>query len=123
MTLNCKLCKLTPVKTLGEYIRHKREEKDFSLREFAGKINVTATFLSDIERGQRHPSEEVLKKIAEKLEEDFEVLKKLDNRVPLKELKELFNSNPNYGFAFRRVAENKISPEELLKLVDDKEKE
>lgn len=110
------------MKTLGEYIREKREEKDFSLRELAGKINVTATFLSDIERGQRHPSDEVLKKIAEKLDDEFENLKKLDNRVPLKELKELFNSNQNYGFAFRKVAENKISPEELLKLIDDKEK-
>ena len=110
------------MKTLGEYIREKREDKDFSLREFAGKINVSATFLSDIERGQRHPSDEVLKKIADELGEDFESLKKLDNRVPIKELKELFNSNPNYGFAFRKVAENKISPEELLKLISDKEK-
>jgi transcriptional regulator with XRE-family HTH domain len=111
------------MKTLGEYIRELREEKDFSLREFAKKINVTATFLSDIELGKRYPSDEVLKEIAKNLEVPFENLKELDNRVPLKELKKLFDTNPKYGFAFRKVAENKVSPEDLIKLADDKEKE
>lgn len=106
------------MESLGEYIKRKREEMDFSLREFAKKIDVTATFLSDIEKGTRHPSDGVLKKIAKEFGDRFENLKELDNRVPIKELKELFNSNPKYGFAFRKLAENKISPEDLLKLID-----
>lgn len=111
------------METFGEYIKCKREELDYSLREFARKVEITATFLSDIEKGVRYPSDEVLNKIAAKLEVDFEELKKHDNRVPVKELKELFNSNPKYGFAFRRVAESKISPDELLKLVDENKDE
>ena len=91
---------------------------DYSLREFARKVEITATFLSDIEKGTRNPSDEVIGKIAKELEIDFDELKKLDNRVPIKELKELFESHPKYGFAFRKVAESKVSPEELLKLVE-----
>lgn len=107
------------MESLGEYIKQKREEMDYSLREFARKIEITATFLSDIEKGTRHPSDEVLQRIAGEFGDDFEKLKKLDNRVPVKELKELFNSNPKYGFAFRKLAESKVSPEDLLKLVDE----
>jgi transcriptional regulator with XRE-family HTH domain len=107
------------MESLGEYIKRRRDEMDYSLREFARKIDITATFLSDIEKGTRHPSDEVLKKIANELGDSFENLKELDNRVPVKELKELFNSNPKYGFAFRKLAENKISPEDLLKLIDE----
>jgi transcriptional regulator with XRE-family HTH domain len=111
------------MESLGEYIKRRREEMDYSLREFARKIDITATFLSDIEKGTRHPSDEVLEKIAEKLDDSFEKLKELDNRVPIKELKELFNSNPKYGFAFRKLAENKISPDELLRLIDENKNE
>lgn len=111
------------MESLGEYIKRRREEMDYSLREFARKIGITATFLSDIEKGTRHPSDEVLKKISDEFGDNFEDLKDLDNRVPVKELKELFNSNPKYGFAFRKLAENKISPDELLRLIDENKTE
>jgi transcriptional regulator with XRE-family HTH domain len=111
------------MESLGEYIKRRREEMDYSLREFARKIEITATFLSDIEKGTRHPSDEVLKKISDKFGDNFEDLKDLDNRVPVKELKELFNSNPKYGFAFRKLAENKISPDELLRLIEENKNE
>ncbi len=111
------------MESLGEYIKRRREEMDYSLREFARKIGITATFLSDIEKGTRHPSDKVLKKISDEFGDKFEDLKDLDNRVPVKELKELFNSNPKYGFAFRKLAENKISPDELLRLIDENKNE
>lgn len=111
------------MESLGEYIKRRRDEMDYSLREFARKIGITATFLSDIEKGTRYPSDEVLKKISDEFGDNYEVLKDLDNRVPVKELKELFNSNPKYGFAFRKLAENKISPDELLRLIEENKNE
>lgn len=111
------------MESLGELIKRKRDEMDYSLREFARKVEITATFLSDIEKGTRNPSDEVISKIAEELKIDFDELKEFDNRVPVKELKELFESNPRYGFAFRKVAESKISPDELLKLVEEDKEE
>ncbi len=111
------------MESLGEHIKRKRDKNDYSLREFARKVDITATFLSDIEKGTRHPSDEVLRKIAEELGDNFEELKELDNRVPLKELKELFNSNPKYGFAFRKVVEKRITPDELLDLIKSRKEE
>ncbi len=111
------------MKPLGSYIRQLREDADYSLREFARRINVSAPFLSDIELGHRYPSDEVLEKIAQVLSVEVDELKKHDVRVPVKELKELIDQNPIYGFAFRKLAEKKISPEELLKLANKKTEE
>lgn len=111
------------METLGEHIRRVREGKDYSLREFAKKLEVTATFLSDIERNKRHPSESVLEKIARWLDLDFEDLKKLDNRIPIKELKELFDTNNDYGFAFRKLAQSRVTPEQLIRLAQEKDED
>lgn len=54
--------------TIGERIKKKRNEKGFSLRELAGKVDLSASFLSQIEQGKASPSIENLKKIANYLE-------------------------------------------------------
>ena len=54
--------------TIGERINKKRNEKGFSLRELAGKVDLSASFLSQIEQGKASPSIENLKKIANYLE-------------------------------------------------------
>ena len=54
--------------TIGERIKKKRNEKDFSLRELAAKVDLSASFLSQIEQGKASPSIENLKKIANYLE-------------------------------------------------------
>lgn len=54
--------------TIGERIKKKRNEKDFSLRELAAKVDLSASFLSQIEQGKASPSIENLKKIATYLE-------------------------------------------------------
>ena len=42
--------------TIGERIKKKRNEKDFSLRELAAKVDLSARFLSQIEQGKASPS-------------------------------------------------------------------
>ncbi len=54
--------------TIGERIKKKRNEKDFSLRELASRVDLSASFLSQIEQGKASPSIENLKKIATYLE-------------------------------------------------------
>jgi transcriptional regulator with XRE-family HTH domain len=39
----------------GTFLNKKRLEKDLSLRAFASKIDLTASYLSDIEKGRRNP--------------------------------------------------------------------
>jgi transcriptional regulator with XRE-family HTH domain len=102
---------------LGERIRELREQKDLSLREFAKKIKVSAPFLSDVELGRRFPSDYVLKTIALFLGTSLEDLKKHDARPPIQELKRISAGNPAMGFALRKVVDEDVSPDELLKFL------
>jgi len=52
----------------GEYLKRKREEKGISLRELARKLELSATFLSDVESNRRAPlTEDRLLSLAEVL--------------------------------------------------------
>jgi len=109
--------------TLGNYIRELREKNDLSLREFAKKLGgLSAAFLSDVELGRRYPSDDVLAKMAKELNVTVDDLKSRDTRLPVRELKQLVDSDPVYGLALRKVAEGNVSPEELIKLAEKKKK-
>ena len=105
------------MKTLGEFIREKRSGLDYSLREFARKIECSPAFLSDIELGKRNPSDELFSKIAEKLEIPLVKLKEYDAR-PLKKGSLTDAQSTKYSFAFRKVVETKIDPDELIKFIE-----
>jgi transcriptional regulator with XRE-family HTH domain len=53
---------------LGEIIRRQRELSEMSMREFARLVGISNPYLSQIERGLRAPSEQVLEAIASSLE-------------------------------------------------------
>lgn len=108
---------------LGERIRELREALDYSLREFAKRLdNLSPAHLSDIELGRRYPSFELLKKIAENLLVPVEELEKLDSRPPVEDLKRMAEANPAYGFALRKMVENKVSPQTILDYLKEQEK-
>lgn len=55
----------------GEFLAAKREERDFTLREMARKMGVSAPFLSDVEKNRSAPlTKERLDKVAEILNLD-----------------------------------------------------
>ena len=105
------------MKTLGERIRELRDKQDLSVRELAKRIKVSAPFLSDVELGRRHPSDDVLKTLASVLETTVDDLKKHDARAPVQELRRIAASNPAMGFALRRVVDEGVSPDELLEFL------
>ena len=113
----CKLTDDNTMKPLGERIRELREKHDLSGRELAKKIKVSAPFLSDVELGRRHPSDDVLKAIAVALGTTLEDLKRHDARPPVQELKRIAASNPAMGFALRRVVDEGVSPDKLLEFL------
>jgi transcriptional regulator with XRE-family HTH domain len=106
------------MKTLGERIRELREKLDWSGRELAKKLKVSAPFLSDIELGRRYPSDEVLERLASLLETTADDLKKHDARPPVQELKRIAANNPAMGFALRKVIDQGVSPEQLLTFLE-----
>jgi transcriptional regulator with XRE-family HTH domain len=60
--------------TLGEIIRQQRELADYSMRHFAELAGISNPYLSQIERGLRAPSEQVLDAIAKTLKVSADVL-------------------------------------------------
>lgn len=110
-------------KTLGQRIRELREARDLSLREFAKRLGgLSAAFLSDVELGRRHPSDKMLTKMAAALGTSLEDLKRYDTRPIVEEFKRLATSDPAYGFAFRKVIEGKVAPEDLLQFMEKRER-
>ena len=67
---------LTPkhVAQLGAYIREQRESAQYSLRQLAQVAGVSNPYLSQIERGLRKPSAEVLQQLAKALQISAETL-------------------------------------------------
>lgn len=55
------------VETLGEYLREQRVTAQLSLRQLAEQAGVSNPYLSQIERGLRRPSAEVLQQLAKAL--------------------------------------------------------
>ncbi len=53
---------------LGKHIRRRRKEKNYTLEQLAEKIDVSTTFIGQIERAKGTPSLETLVKIANALE-------------------------------------------------------
>ncbi|MBL7491294.1 helix-turn-helix transcriptional regulator [Frankia sp. AgB1.9] len=62
------------VRELGDYIRDQRRAAHISLRQLAQQAGVSNPYLSQIERGLRKPSAEILQQIAKALRISAEVL-------------------------------------------------
>jgi transcriptional regulator with XRE-family HTH domain len=62
------------VGSIGEYIRQQRERANISLRQLASATGVSNPYLSQIERGLRRPSAEILQQIAKGLRISAEAL-------------------------------------------------
>jgi transcriptional regulator with XRE-family HTH domain len=62
------------VRHLGEYIRDQRRDSNVSLRQLAKLAGVSNPYLSQIERGLRKPSAEILQQIAKALRISAEAL-------------------------------------------------
>src|SRR5438309_861188 len=59
---------------VGEYIRQQRQGARLSLRSVSGLANVSIPYLSQVERGLRKPSAEILQAIAKALRISAETL-------------------------------------------------
>ncbi len=62
------------VDSLGDYLREQRMANRLSLRQLAAQTGVSNPYLSQIERGLRRPSAEVLQQIAKALRISAETL-------------------------------------------------
>jgi transcriptional regulator with XRE-family HTH domain len=65
---------MAPLSGLGEYLREQRNHAQLSIRQLAEAAGVSNPYLSQIERGLRHPSAEILQSIARSLSISSETL-------------------------------------------------
>jgi transcriptional regulator with XRE-family HTH domain len=59
---------------LGGFIRRQRELSEVSMRQFAELVGISNPYLSQIERGLRAPSEQVVQSIADALQVSADTL-------------------------------------------------
>ncbi len=64
----------SPVGAIGEFIREQREQAQVSLRQLSRLAGVSNPYLSQIERGLRRPSADILQQIAKGLQISAEQL-------------------------------------------------
>lgn len=90
--------------TFGERVRRKRTEKQITLRKFAEMIEVSPTYVSQIERDEFDPPpENRIKAMAEILGENVDELLALAKRVP-SDLPAILQKHPKEVATFLRTA-------------------
>lgn len=110
-------------KSFGQTIREYRlNNTDYSLRQFARLLDVSAPYISDIERDRRDPPKaEIIVKMAELLNVDENELLALADKTP-PELHDTFKKNPTYTRMvpeFMRTAnKSDLSDEDWKELIE-----
>jgi transcriptional regulator with XRE-family HTH domain len=87
---------------LGEIIRRQRELAELSMRQVAAMAGISNPYLSQIERGLRAPSEEVLRAIADSLNVSADLLRGEDPPAESAEVIEAIQSDPDLSASQRR---------------------
>ena len=81
-------------RVFGQMLRQKRIERGFSLRKFAQLVDVSPTYLSQVEQGNvQPPTADRVKRMAELLGENPDEWIALAGRVPV-DLPEIIHSHP-----------------------------
>ena len=112
--------------TFGEYLKHKREEKQISLREVARTLGVSAPFLSDVENNRRGPlTEERLADLAKVLNlnekekaEMYDIVGKQKGLLA-PDLNPYVTDRPYVNAALRTARNLEANEEDWQRFVDD----
>jgi transcriptional regulator with XRE-family HTH domain len=104
-------------KRFGPLVREKRTAKGISLRKFAEMVGVSATYLSQVEKGNCDPpTAERVRRMAEILDENPDELTALAGRVPV-DLPAIIQEQPTPIAEFLREASG-LSPDEIRLLTE-----
>ena len=105
--------------SLGNRIRDARIEAKQTLRGLARELELSPSYLNDIEFDRRVPSHEVLRQIAGRLGLELDALLAAAGRVGItKDDEQYIRENPSAGVLFRRVANDRLTEGQLKRLLD-----
>lgn len=108
--------------TLGERIRDRRVEQEIGLRELARRLEITPSYLSDIENDRRVPAEEVLRALAKELELSFDEMTGLAGRLD-QQTEQYLRKQPKTAVLFRRLREKGFGEADIEKLIHSVERQ
>lgn len=103
--------------TLGDVIREARVQQGKTLRTLAKELEITPSYLSDIENDRRVPAEPVLREIARRLDLNFDDLMGLAGRFG-EQAERYVRRQPLAGQLFRRIAQANLDQETIRRLLD-----
>jgi transcriptional regulator with XRE-family HTH domain len=106
---------MADTKRLGDVIRDARVAAGRGLRDLARELNITPSYLSDIENDRRVPADEVMKRIATLLKLDFDELMAIAGRIG-EDAERFLRRNPEVGKLFRKISEKNLSESDLRKV-------
>ncbi|MEY2489224.1 MAG: Helix-turn-helix domain [Verrucomicrobiota bacterium] len=114
--------------TLGSRIKNERMKLGLSMRALAHGAGLkSVAFVADLEKGFRHPSPDVLEKLAVALKLPSAELRELDRRPPVQEIRDITERNPEWAMAFRRMVDaangGVVTPLNVIQFVNKSEKE
>lgn len=110
--------------TLGQEIRRLRTAAEYTLTRFAAELDISAPYLSDIERDRRRPPEKTLRLIADKLKgvgAKYEDLEALVTRID-QDTRAWADATPGVREMLRKVRESGRDPREVLREIEETEK-
>lgn len=101
----------------GKFIRESRLKLNIGLREFAGKVGISATYISKMEVGEyAPPKEENIRKMAKILGLNEDKLITMAGKLP-SDLGDIIGKEPELYAAFLR----KVKKEEVEKFMSERE--
>ena len=101
-------------KTIGAVVGAARKGAGMSLRDLAAKLEVHFTYLADIEKNNRKPSEKVLRGLSEQTELDlnFDELMAKAGRLG-SEAEQYLTEHPKFGSLVRRIVRENLDDAQL----------
>lgn len=104
---------------LGQRIQRMRKGKKLGLREAAGKIDVSPTYLSRIENDEEKspPSEKVLRSLAALLDDDVDELMAVAGRVA-EDVEKLVTADKTLPQFLRTASAKGFTGERLMEMIE-----
>lgn len=107
--------------TLGEIVRMARQAAKVSLRALAMELAITPSYLSDIENDRRVPAEDVIRRLAQRLQLDPDVLLAAGGRLG-ETAERYLRQQPLAVALLRRLAKRRVDATGLARLLEQVER-
>lgn len=102
----------------GEKIKELRKDRKITQRDLAAKLGINFTYVSKIENDKLEapPSESLIRKLADVLEVEPDVLLDLAGKLDFKRLQQVAMNVPEAGTVLRRIQESNLTDDQWSKI-------